>query len=164
MSQYTRTVTAGNLPPSVPIQFTTQSGIATAVANNVNVFGSGGASTSAVGDTITVTSVMGAAPFTDQAGPTFIAASNNGYFCTGALTATLPAAPTQGQFVIIETATASSVVLQASGTQVIRMGSSVSSAGGTATSAAQGNSVYLIYRSANTSWYSISTEGTWSLA
>lgn len=163
MSQYTRIVTTGNLPPSVPIQFTTNAGTAIPVANNLNVLGAGGTSTSGAGDTITINSVVGAAAWTDEA-ISFAAAVNNGYFCTAALTVTLPAAPTQGQFVIIETTTASSVVIQATGTQVIRMGSSASSAGGTATSAATGNSVYLVYRAVTTSWYSISTEGTWSMA
>jgi len=163
MSQYTRTITTSNLPPSVPISFTTDAGVAVPAANNLNVFGTGGTSTSAAGSTITVTSTIGAAAWTDEA-ISFVAVVNNGYFCTAALTVTLPAAPTQGQFIIIETTTASSVVLQASGTQVIRMGSSASSVGGTATSAAAGNSVYLVYRAATTSWYSISTEGTWSMA
>lgn len=101
--------------------------------------------------------------FTDKS-TDFTAVVNNGYFCTAALTATLPAVATQGQIVIIETTTASNVIIDASGTDVIRMGSTASSAGGTATSSAAGNSVYLVYRSANTSWYSISTEGTWVLA
>jgi hypothetical protein len=101
--------------------------------------------------------------WTDQ-NASFAAAVNNGYFVTAAATATLPAAPTQGQFVQIETTTASSIVIQANTGQVIRMGSSASSTAGTATSAAIGNSVYLVYRSANTSWYSVSTEGTWTMA
>jgi hypothetical protein len=102
-------------------------------------------------------------PWTDE-GSNFNAAVNNGYFVTAAATGTLPASPTQGQVVIIETATASSVVIQANTGQVIRMGSGASSSAGSATSSASGNSAYLVYRSANTSWYSISTEGTWSLA
>ena len=101
-------------------------------------------------------------PWTDEA-TSFNAAVNHGYFVTAAATATLPTA-TQGQVVIIETATASSVVIQAASGQVIRMGSGASSSAGTATSSAAGNSVYLVYRSANTSWYSISTEGTGLLA
>ena len=40
--------------PSVPIQFTTDSGMAVPAANNLNVFGGTGASTSGAGSTITV--------------------------------------------------------------------------------------------------------------
>ena len=156
-------ITTSGLPPSVPLVFHTDSGDAVPAANALNVFGGGTTSTSGAGSTITVTTVVGAATWTDKA-ISFAAAVNNGYFVSAAATATLPAAPTQGQFIIIETATASSVVIQANTGQVLRMGSGASSSGGTATSSAAGNSVYLVYRSANTSWYSISTEGTWLLA
>lgn len=48
-------VSAGVLPPVVPLQFTTDSGIAVPAANNLNVLGGVGASTSAAGSTITIT-------------------------------------------------------------------------------------------------------------
>lgn len=101
--------------------------------------------------------------FTDEA-ISFAGAVNNGYFCTGALTVTLPTTPSQGSYVIIETTTASAVVIQAGGTNVIKLGSTASAAGGTATSNAIGNSVFLIFRTSTTTWYSISTEGTWTIA
>ena len=41
-------------PPDVPTQFTTDSGVAVPAANNLNVFGGVGASTSGAGSTITV--------------------------------------------------------------------------------------------------------------
>lgn len=56
--------------------------------------------------------------FTDKS-TDFTASVNNGYFCTAALTATLPTGATQGQVVIIETATSSNVIIDASGTDVI---------------------------------------------
>jgi hypothetical protein len=43
--------------PSIPTQFTTDSGIAIPVSNNLNVFGGAGATTSGSGDTITITIV-----------------------------------------------------------------------------------------------------------
>lgn len=101
--------------------------------------------------------------FTDK-NTSFAASANNGYFCTAALTATLPTTPAQGSYVIIETTTGSAVVIQAGGTNVIKLGSTASAAGGTATSNASGNSVFLVFRTADTTWYSISTEGTFTVA
>lgn len=43
------------LPPTVPITFVTQSGNAVASSNIVNVFGAGASTTSALGNTITIT-------------------------------------------------------------------------------------------------------------
>jgi len=39
MSEFHLGFTAGNLPPSVPLQFTTDSGIAVPSGNNVNISG-----------------------------------------------------------------------------------------------------------------------------
>ncbi len=162
MSQLFTAVT-GNVPGNVPITFQTDAGNATSAANVIKVLGAGATSTSGAGNTVTITSTSNVIPWTDEA-VGFTAAVNNGYFCTAALTATLPAAPTQGQIVIIETVTAGSVVVQANTGQTIKMGSGASSVAGTATSTATGNSVYLVYRSVSATWYSISTEGTWLLA
>lgn len=48
------------MPSDVPTIFTTDSGSATPVANNLNIFGGVGIDTSAVGDTITITNTAGA--------------------------------------------------------------------------------------------------------
>lgn len=162
MSQYHVPV-SGSVPTNVPINFITDSGTAVSSSNNINVLGSGGTSTSGAGNTVTITSTSNITPWTDKA-VSFTAAVNNGYFCTAALTATLPGAPTQGQIVIVETTKSDSIVIQAAAGQTIKMGSGASSVAGTATSSAAGNSVYLVYRAADQIWYSISTEGTWLLA
>ncbi len=162
MSQIFTAVT-GNVPSNVPITFHTQAGDAVSAANVINIYGAGASASSGAGNTVTITTTSNVVPWTDEAAG-FTAAVNNGYFCTAALTALLPAAPTQGQIVVIETVTASSVVVQANTGQTIKMGSGSSTVAGTATSAATGNSVYLVYRSVSATWYSISTEGTWLLA
>lgn len=162
MSQYHIPVN-GSVPANVPITFQTDAGNAASAANVIIIAGAGATSTSGAGNTVTITSTANITPWTDQ-NANFTAAVNNAYFCTAALTATLPAAPTQGQIVLIETTTASNVVVTANAGQTIRMGSGASSVAGTATSSAIGNSVYLVYRAVSASWYSISTEGTWLLA
>jgi hypothetical protein len=48
-------VTDNILPPDVPLQFTTNSGIAVPAANNLNVLGANGTTTSGAGSTITIT-------------------------------------------------------------------------------------------------------------
>jgi hypothetical protein len=61
MSQFYVGVTAGALPPAVPLQFTTDSGVAVPVANNLNILANDttandtdGITTSGAGDTVTV--------------------------------------------------------------------------------------------------------------
>jgi hypothetical protein len=109
----------------------------------------------------TNTSIIGA--WTDEA-TSFSAASGNGYFCTAALTATLPASPSQGDVINIAVDTASAVVIQANTGQTIRLGNITSTTAGTATSSAIGDSLQLVYRSANSEWFSVSSTGNWLLA
>lgn len=154
--------TTNNVPSNVPINFITNSGTATSAANNINIFGAGGTSTSGSGNTVTITTVTAGMTWTDQAGD-FSAAVNEGYFCTAGLTVTLPGSATQGQVVIIEVDTVDPVIVQADATQFLRFGAQVSLMGGTATSTDIGDSIYLVYREASSTWCSISTEGTWSI-
>ncbi len=69
MSQFYQGTTAGSLPPSVPLQFTTDSGIAVPAANNINIVtpggGTDGIATSGAGSTITVTLTAAAAEYTN---------------------------------------------------------------------------------------------------
>lgn len=162
MSQLFTAVT-GNVPSNVPINFITDVGTAVSSGNNINVVGGGATSTAGSGNTVTITSTSNVVPWTDEAAG-FTAAVNNGYFCTAALTALLPAAPTQGQIVIIECDTTGAVVVTANAGQFIRMGQTVTSVAGTATSSKRGDTLYLVYRSASQTWNSISTEGTWALS
>lgn len=89
---------------------------------------------------------------------------NNGYFITGTATGTLPASPSQGDTIKFFVDHASQVLtIDAPGTQIIRMGTAVSSAGGTFVSTGQGDSVELTYRASDTCWCAIAGfTGTWT--
>jgi hypothetical protein len=112
-----------------------------------------------------VTLVGGGFTWTDEAGA-FSAVKNNGYFATATATGTLPASPAQGDTIKFFVDSASQfLTIQASGSQIIRLGSLASSAGGTATSTLQGDSVELVYRAADTCWCAVcGYTGTWMMA
>lgn len=112
-----------------------------------------------------VQSLGGGFTWTDVSGA-FSPLKNNGYFITGTATGTLPASPVQGDTIKFFIDHASQVLtIDAPGTQIIRMGSLVTSAGGTATSTVQGDSVELVYRASNTCWCAIAGfTGTWVMA
>ena len=162
MSQYFTPVSSGTTPTNVAITFTTNSGIATVASNNVNVLGIGSVATSGSGSTIDITSTASVLNWTDESTP-FNAASNNGYFITGAITGTLPAA-SQGNVVQIATTQAGPTVIQAQAGQFIQIGTHVSSLGGSATSGEAGDTLFLVYRNASSTWYALSVSGTWTLA
>lgn len=112
-----------------------------------------------------VTSTGGGFTWNDVSGA-FSALKNNGYFVTATATGTLPASPAQGDtikfFVDHDTQV---LTIDAPGTQIIRLGVLVSSAGGTAVSTVQGDSVELVYRAADTCWCAIAGfTGTWVMA
>lgn len=147
---------------AVPTIFNGNSGSATSVANQLNVLGTGSVSVSGAGNTLTIRVNSGGFTWTDQAA-TFTAVASNGYFCTAALTVNLPAIPTQGDTIIINCDTASTVTIKASGTQVIELSSSISAAAGTAASTARGDSMQLVYRAADTKWCAIYSVGNWTI-
>lgn len=112
-----------------------------------------------------VSVITGAFAWNDISGA-FSPLKENGYFITGTATGTLPASPAQGDTIKFFVDHASQVLtIKAAGTQLIRLGSLVSSGGGTAVSTLQGDSVELVYRAANTTWEAVcGFSGTWVMA
>lgn len=111
----------------------------------------------------TATIPIGMPAYADQSS-NFNISANNGYFCTSALTASLPASPSQGNKVYINTLS-TSIVIQANTGQTIRIGTQVSTTAGTATNNASGDSIVLVYRSSGSLWMSEgSPQGTWTCA
>lgn len=162
MSGYSVAVT-GNVPVNVPINFVTNSGTAISSSNNINIFGAGGSSTSGSGNTVTITTAADVLPWTDELGD-FNADVNNGYFCTAALTVTLPAMPSQGNTISFIIDTSSQVTIQANTGQFIAIGAETSTLAGTAKSTALGDNLILVYRSATSTWRSLEADATWTLA
>ncbi len=126
-------------------------------ANNFNIVGGPGVTVSGSGSTLTVNSVV----FTDTTAATLV--RDNGYFATAAGTYTLPAAPAQGEVVVICCDTTGAVAVTANLGQVIRIGAAVSASGGTATSTARGDCLTLRYRASGQVFIAESSMGTWLL-
>lgn len=129
-------------------------------ANNWNILGRSGSKTSGSGSTLTVNSP----PFADQGGSTSVTL-NSGSFATAAITLTTPV--TAGlldgdllQFV----ATNGVLVVQLAATQVAHIGAAATSAAGTMTSTATGDSLTLRYQASTNDWWATSVVGTWITA
>lgn len=145
--------------PTIPTSINTDSGTVTPSGNAISILGGPGITVTGSGSTVTVNSVV----YTDQGGTTSVT-SDSGSFATAAITLTLPAAPAQGDLVEFVCTTANALVVDAPSTHLIRLGTLISSAGGTVTSTAIGDSLSLRYRSSTTTWHAISIIGTWTLA
>lgn len=163
MSQVIKNLASGPVPPSVATSYVTDSGTAIPAVNILNVLGGSGVSTAGSGNTITVSVVNDGFPWSDKA-ISFAASAQNGYFCEGILTATLPSTPTQGNTIIIYVDSASVVTIQANAGQTIQIGSAQSSVAGTASSTAEGSTLTLVFRTSDLEWHAISDSGTWSLS
>jgi len=162
MSQRFQVVTDSNIPPDVATSYVTNNGTAVPAAHVLNILGGTGATTSAIGNTITVSVQYDGMVWTDEAA-NFNISSQNGYFCTASLTATLPNAPSQGTTCYIFADTSSSVTIKAQGSDMIQVSSNISAAAGTAVSTTRGSTLELCYRTADATWHSISSMGTWTV-
>jgi hypothetical protein len=127
-------------------------------SGNWNILGGPGVTTSGVGSTLTINSVV----FTDTTATTF--SVDNGYFCTAAGTYNLPASAAQGELIIIVCDTAGAVVIDAPASNFIRLGNGITSSGGTLTSTAIGDSLTLRYRASTLTWHAVSATGNWTIS
>ena len=166
MSQIIKNLASGPVPPAVATSYLLDDGnSAVPAANILEVLGGSGTFTRlGIPSQIKIDVVNDGFPWSDEA-ISFLAEVQHGYFCTAALTVTLPSAGlVTGSTVIIYVDTASAVVLQAAAGQQIEISQTLSSVAGTATSTAQGNIVQLVYRSSDTTWHAISSAGSFNLA
>lgn len=141
---------------AVPV-FPTANNIDIIGGNGINIVGTPGTST------LTVNVINDGFPWTDEA-TSFPAFAQNGYFCTGTLTATLPptAGLSNGATIIFYVDTASVVTVQANTGQQINIANNLSTVGGTAHSNAEGSTLTLTFRIADQGWHAISSLGSWS--
>lgn len=129
-------------------------------AANWNIFGRSGSKTAGIGSTLTINSP----PYADEVGSTTVTL-NSGSFATNAITLTTPLSAGLLDGDLTEfIATNGVLVIQLSGTQVAHIGTIATSAGGTLTSTANGDSVSLRYQASSNSWWATSVIGTWVMA
>lgn len=105
-------------------------------------------------NSITVSGTGGGLAWSTDATGTIAAAIDNGYVCgaAGLTSATLPATAAVGSVVALEGLGAGGWVVQAPGAQTVQVGSGVTSAGGTVTSAAATDNIYVRCIVANSVW------------
>lgn len=129
-------------------------------AGNFNILGRSGSKTSGSGSTLTIKSP----PYADQGGSTTVTL-NSGSFATAAITLTLPASAglADGDIFEFVCTTAGALIIQAVGTQKIRLGNTISSAAGSFTSTAIGDSITLRFRAADGFFYATSSIGNWTI-
>ncbi len=127
-------------------------------AGNWNVLGRSGSKTSGSGSTLTVNSP----PYANQAAPTSVTL-NSGSFATAAITLTTPVTAGLLDGDLLEfVATNGVLVIQLAATQVAHLGSAVTSAAGTITGSATGDSLSLRYQASTNDWWATSVVGIWT--
>jgi hypothetical protein len=131
-------------------------------ANNWGLIGKGGITVFGTAGTGILT-ITGSDVWIDQ-GSSIVMQTDTNYFAIAAITLTMPAVPQQGDRIRVYVDTASSVIIAASGGQTLRMGTATSTVGGTLTNSFQGDSVWFVYRAADTTWMATSFVGTFQPA
>lgn len=149
--------------PEIPIDFVTNSGTAIAIANVIEILGGSGVTTSAIGNTITIT--VSSSGFTwnsvTSANNIVQILAENAYSCQGVslVVFLLPLAPIFGDTFIIAS-TNSRFQITANGSQQMLIGAQISTAGsGTVTSNSRGDYLEIVYMG-NNIFQSFSPQGT----
>ncbi len=130
-------------------------------AGNFNILGLSGSKVSGAASTLTVKSP----PFS-QVGGSATSSLNTGEFVTAAVTRTLPASAglADGDLFIFVCTTAGALVIQSVTAQKIRIGNVITSAAGSATSTAIGDSLTLRFNATDGFFYAVSVVGNWTLS
>jgi hypothetical protein len=146
---------------TVATTYQEDSGSAVPIANILNIFGLSGSKTSGAGGTVTIKS-----PSYADFPATSTATINSGSFITagGNIILNLPATAADGDLIEVVCTTANLVAIDAPALNFVRIGTLVTSGGGTATSTQIGDAVCLRYRLADLTWYATSVIGTWVMA
>ena len=149
--------------PSVPIYFVTNSGIAFADLNFLNIVGSGGTSITGSGNTITV-GVSGSGMTWSALIASQTLAVNNGYFCEspgGVLILPLPAVSNIGDEIEIYLDGATSFEITQAANQSIKFGAQVTTTGigGSLISTGQGDGIRMVCMTSNLRWNIVSCMG-----
>lgn len=136
-------------------------------SGNITFAGAGGASVSGSGSTITITAGGAGGGVTWRetvlTSDTF-ASGGEGIFANNAspISLTLPAAPSVGDTFCAYQEGAGIVTIHAQGSDIIRMGNQVSSAGGSISSLNQGDSIWIV--AVDASRFRVINTGSWVLA
>lgn len=131
------------------------------LAGNWNILGGPGVTTSGSGNTLTINSVV----FTDAPATVGITSDSGTFATNGApIILNFPATPAQGELIEVVCTTANAVALDVPAGDFIRVGTLITSSGGTATSTAIGDSMKLRFSFADQVWYAVSIIGTWLMA
>lgn len=130
-------------------------------SNNWNILGLSGSKTSGSGSTLTIKSP----PFS-QVGASATSSLNTGEFDTAAVTRTLPASAglADGDLFIYVCTTSNALIIQSVTAQKIRIGATITSAAGSATSTAIGDSITLRFNATDGFFYAVSVIGSWTLS
>ena len=157
---------SGALPPSVATTYTCEVGSASPAAHNLNVFGGTGAQTTGAGSTITIKVITDGFIWTEQSGPSYNIAIQNGVFCNASMTVNLPSLPispaSTGASVIIYNDFGANVVVVPFAGQLIQLAEMTTAV--SATSIEKGDILELVFKNGDTTWHTISSVGTWNLA
>ena len=138
------------------------SGSASPSSGVLNILGAGGATTSASGNTITITASGGGITWSNiSASQTLVV--NHGYFCSsgGALSLALPAVSSVGDVIeVVLIGSTSFTVTQSAGMQVtVGNRQTTAGVGGSTASTQQGDAIRIICYQANTLWVAASSMG-----